>query len=128
MIRRKNKYGAIKTNGLSSKLEACLYELLKARQSAGEISDIRLQQPIVLQPGPRKVKVVWKVDFSFTLNSTGELTYCEAKGVETGTYKIKLKMYRAKADRKRLEIWKGNYRRGMCIPFLAEVIERGEAA
>lgn len=115
---KRNKYMAVRTNGLSSKLEAAVYNILLLRQKAGEIKDIKLQQTVVLQEGGREVRIAWKVDFSFVNKSTGGLEYVEAKGIETSDYKLKLKLWK-KNPPAPLEIWKGDYRR----PKLVEKIE-----
>ncbi len=115
----KNKFGNHKTGGLSSKLEYAVHHLLLKRQAAGEIKDIKLQQPIVLIDGPRSQKITWRVDFSFIRVADEELEYCEAKGFEVDVYKLKLKMFRSMPG-PALEIWGGDYRR----PRLIERIEK----
>lgn len=114
-----NKFNARKTNGFSSALEAAVYDILKLREKAGEITDIRCQHTVVLQDGPRETSIRWKVDFSFL--EGGELTFCEAKGVETETYKLKLKMFRKNPPGK-LYIYKGHFRN----PKVTEIINRIE--
>jgi hypothetical protein len=114
---RRNKYGARKTNGLSSKLEAAVYDILKWRVDAGEISELRCQHPVVLQGGKRDTRITWKIDFSFIEN--GERAFAEAKGFSTDVYKMKLKMFRANPQGT-LYIYKGNWRK----PMLAEVIRK----
>lgn len=117
--RRKNKYRAKRTaDGFPSKLEAAVWALLLAREKAGEIKNIQRQATVVLQDGPREVKITWRLDFSFERKSTGATEYVEAKGMETETYRLKLKLWR-KNPPAALEIWKGDYRR----PALAERIE-----
>ncbi len=118
-MRGRANYGAVKTRGMGSKFEAAVYDILKLRELAGEIKDIKCQQPVVLQPGPRTVKITWKVDFSFCLVSDGSLEYVEAKGFESDVYRMKLKMFRAQRPAP-LTIYKGTYRR----PFIAERIEK----
>lgn len=115
---KRNKYKAARTNGLSSKLESAVYDLLKLREKAGEIKDIKLQQTVVLQEGGKDVRIAWKVDFSFINKATEGLEYAEAKGIETGDYRIKLKLWK-KNPPAPLEIWKGDYRR----PKLVEKIK-----
>lgn len=118
----KNKFNAVKTSGgFSSKLEAAVYNLLKLREKSGEISEIKQQQTVVLQDGPRNTRITWRVDFSFYDLKTGQTTYAEAKGVETQEYKLKLKLWR-KLKPANLEIWKGNYTR----PILVELITTNE--
>lgn len=115
---RQTKFGNFKTGGLSSKLEYAVHHLLLKRQAAGEIKDIKLQQPIVLIDGPRTQKITWKVDFSFVRVSNNQLEYVEAKGFPTDVYKMKLKMFRSNSQAP-LEIWGGNYTK----PILIERIE-----
>lgn len=113
----KLKYGSHKTSGMASKLEKAVYDILLLRERNGEIKDIKMQVPIVLQGGKRITRITWRVDFSFTKVSDNVFWLCEAKGVETDVYKMKLKLFRFKKPHP-LEIWKGTYKR----PFLAEVI------
>ena len=119
MWRGKNKFKAVRTNGLSSKLEAAVYNYLLRREEMGEIEDIKLQQPVVLQAGGRDTRITWKVDFSFWHKTRKERIYAEAKGMETGEYRIKLKLWRA-APPFSLEIYKGNYKK----IYLAEKIDK----
>lgn len=114
-----NKFNACRTaRGFPSKLEAAVFYLLDVRQRAGEISDIKRQQVVVLQDGDRSTRITWRVDFSYVDAKTGETVFVEAKGMETGEYKLKLKMWRANPPAK-LEIWKGNYNK----PILVETID-----
>lgn len=113
-----NKYKAKASNGFPSKLEEAIHNILLGRQKLGEISEIKRQQSVILQDGPREVQIKWKVDFSYTDNATNETHYCESKGIETSEYKLKLKLWRKNPPAK-LEIWKGNYRK----PYLDEVID-----
>jgi hypothetical protein len=112
-----NKYNAKRTNGFSSKLEAQVYELLKLRELAGEIKEIRCQYPIVLQEGKKELRITWKVDFSFIDVKTGQTVFCESKGIEDGVFKLKLKLYKKNRTEK-LEIWRGSWKK----PFLSEII------
>ena len=118
MIKRRsrfNKYGAKRVDGFPSMLERSVYMILLARERAGEISDIKRQQAVVLQDGPKDQKISWKVDFSFIKNDVR--WYCESKGIETNDYILKLKIWR-KTKPAPLEIRKGSHTR----PFLAETI------
>lgn len=117
--RSRNKYNAKPTDGYPSKLEAAVGALLELRQKAGEISDIKRQQTVVLQDGPRSVKISWRVDFSYVDNQTREVWYCEAKGLRSREYLLKLKMWRANPPAN-LEIYEGSYKR----PTLVERIEK----
>ena len=114
---RRNKYNAVKTLGYDSKLEQAVHNILLLRERSGQIKDIKSQQTIVLQDGAQDVRITWRVDFSFINCVNEQLNYCEAKGLEDATYKLKLKLYR-KNPPAVLEIWKGTYTR----PYLHEVI------
>lgn len=116
-----NKYGAKRTAlGFPSKLEEAVYFKLLEREKLGEIKEIQRQSVVVLQPGPPKVRVQWKVDFRFERYRDGQwqICYAEAKGIETGEYRLKLKLWR-KAMPAPIEIWKGNHR----YPKMVELIE-----
>lgn len=115
------KYRSVRTNGFPSKLESALYDFLLLKEKAGEIKNIKLQQAVILQEGPPKVRISWKVDFSSERADTGETVYHEAKGIETSDYKLKLKLWR-KNPPARLEVYKGTYKR----LFLALVIDPTE--
>jgi hypothetical protein len=118
-----NKYGAIEskdgTRGFSSKLESAVHAKLFKRQLDGEISNIKCQQTVVLQGGPRETRITWRIDFSF--EKDGITHYCEAKGFPTREYKMKLKIWRYNPPAP-LEIWGGNYTN----PKLIEKIEMKE--
>lgn len=118
--RRRNKYNNQRTGEFDSGLEASVHALLLLRERNGEISDIKRQQSIVLQDGPRSERITWRVDFTFV--KKGILWLCEAKGFEDATYKLKLKLYRGAVRRGEitspLEIWKGSAAR----PCLVEEI------
>lgn len=114
MWRRKSKYRAKRTaDGFPSKLERAVYFKLKDREALGEISDIRRQHVVVLQEGDKETRINWKIDFSFLDNKSGKRCFCEAKGVEDLSYKLKLKLF-LKLKPGPIEIWKGSYLR----PFL----------
>lgn len=113
----RNKYRAKRSDGFPSKLEKAVYDMLFSWEKLGLISDLKRQQTVVLQEGPKDQRITWRVDFSF-LNEKGERVFLEAKGIETQDYKIKKKLWK-KNPPARLEIWKGNYKK----PKLVEVIE-----
>lgn len=116
---QRQKDGSVKmVGGFPSKLEASVYGILQARELAGEITNIKRQQVVILQDGPREVKIDWKLDFSYERVSDDVLCYVEAKGFETEDFKLKLKLWR-KNPPAPLEIYKGHYSR----PMLAESIE-----
>lgn len=115
------KYGRKKVNvrgqWYDSKLEAAVRGLLDLREKDGEIRDIKTQQTVILQDGPREERITLRVDFSYT-NRDDVTEYAEAKGFPTPEWKIKLKLWR-KLKPGRLEIWGGSYAK----PKLMEIIE-----
>ena len=115
---RRNKFKAVRTRGFGSKLEAAGYDLLKLREHAGEIKDIKCQQAVTLiEKNGHSIR--WKIDFSFVVAATGQLEYWEIKGIETADYKIKLKLYKMNPPAP-LTIVKGTHRK----LFIAERIEK----
>lgn len=113
-----NKYGNKRAGGFDSGLERAVHELLLERERNDEISEIKRQQTVVLQDGPRETRIAWRADFSFIKTKTGELWYCEAKGYhDEPVWKLKLKMIRYRQIK--TEIWGGLAKR----PMLMEVIE-----
>ena len=93
-----------------SKLEAAVYNFLLKREYLAEITDIKMQQTVVLQGGSRETRITWRLDFSFIRRIDGELVYVEAKGFQTDVYKLKLKlfMFNPPAD---LEVYGGSHTR-----------------
>lgn len=95
-----------------SKKESRRYAELKTLQKAGKISDLQLQTPFTLIPAqfetfPRFGKngkqlkdgkhcieksVVYKADFTYTDNETGDLIVEDTKGLKTKDYIIKRKL------------------------------------
>lgn len=110
---KKNKYGAIKTNGFSSKLESALHNILLNRQDKGELSNIKTQVNVHLT----RAKILYIADFSAELKD-GTTVYFESKGFKTQTWAIKKRLWE-KYGPGRLEIWEGSYQR----PYLKETIE-----
>ena len=110
---RRNKFGAQRTNGYSSKLEAAVRQILDLREKAGEISDIK-RGAVELTCGIR-----WNVDFNYLDVKTGKRVWVEAKGVETERYRICLKLWRGGFGPGVLEIWKGDWRR----PVLVDIVK-----
>lgn len=108
-----NKYGAVRCGGFDSKLEAYVHQILLFREKAKEITEIKCQQTVRIT----KADIHWACDFSFIMRKTGELVYCEAKGVEDARFRIIKKLYRfyGKAP---LELWVGDFR----SPWLSETI------
>lgn len=131
MFRGKNKYKAKPCRGFPSRLEASLYDLLSLREKAGEIRNIRRQHVVVLQDGPKDVRINWKIDFSAEVAPDWHLELFEAKGIQTADYKIKLKLYK-KNPPAPLEIYFGSYRKrdgeSCVVPKLVERVEKKRAA
>jgi hypothetical protein len=117
VYKKTNKLHAEKTaNGFPSKLEEAVYSTLLLRERAGEITDIRRQHALRFPCGP-----AWKIDFSFIDVATGERIYCEAKGAEMETYRIKKNMFAGcpvLESAGKLEVWKGEHKQ----PKLVETI------
>ena len=85
---KRSKYGAIPTVvddiRFDSKLEARLYESLKARKLAGEVSFFLRQVPIHLPGGTKLV-----VDFLVFFTDGRPPEFLDAKGKETQVFKVK---------------------------------------
>jgi len=116
---RRNKYGAKKIErkpGLwfASKLESAVYDILLLREKAGEISEIKCQDTVYLTDA----RIIYKPDFRFLNNETGNLEWSEAKGLELQAWRIKRKlwMYYGPGN---LLVYMGSWQR----PFLKETIE-----
>lgn len=110
--RKINKFNAIRTEGMGSKLEAAVYQILLLREKSGEISDITKQTRVHLGCG-----IYWRVDFSFCVNAAGCRVWAEAKGVKGERYRICLKLWRDHGPGP-LEIWEGHYSK----PYLKEIV------
>ena len=87
----------------ASKLEAALFDLLKLRERAGEISDIKCQDSVYLT----KARILFKPDFSYLEGDAR--VYAEAKGFETVVYAIKRRLW-AKYGPGPLHVYKGSYK------------------
>lgn len=115
--RSKNKYRAKKVEKagtwFDSKLESAVHDLLLLREKAGTISNIRVKHKIVFND----TDISWNIDFSFIDLASGDIIFCEAKGLETADYKIKKKLWQTHGHGV-LEVWKGTAAR----PVLAETI------
>ena len=96
-----------------SKLEAGVYLYYKKLQTFGAAKIVKLQPKLSLS----KAKIPFRPDFEIIDPKYGGNCYAEAKGVETDSYKLKLKLYRAYGDRPLL-IYKGT----MNSPTLVEVV------
>lgn len=89
----KEKYGREKVShagySFDSKLEAALFDQLKLRERAGEISEIQAQDTIYLTAA----RIMYKPDFKYLNNATGEHEWAESKGFETTDYRIKRRLW-----------------------------------
>ena len=112
MVRKFHKYKAQRANGFPSKLESVVNDLLVLMERAGEIRVLKRQQTVHLPAG-----INWRVDFSYIDPKTEELCYVEAKGVATGEYRLKLKLYKHFIENK-LTIYGGDYRK----PKIIEIV------
>jgi len=118
MWAKRNKYGSTRVKdgarSFGSKLERTVYDILKLREAAGEISEVKCQPHVTLDP------IGWKCipDFSFVWMDTGKLSYCEAKGVECDRWKA-TKLLWAHFGPAPMEIWVGDWKK----PFLKEIIK-----
>lgn len=125
--RIKAKYGNRSSKCLSrhnhrSALEAVICDHCEARKQSGEFVSIETEKPILVcgEPGHacgRHSRVIWIVDFKAT-NALGGITYIEAKGVKTDSFKVKLRLYQH-YWKDPLEIWSGSWQK----PYLAQRIE-----
>lgn len=109
---KRNKFGAVSTNGFPSKLEAAVYAIHEMRVLAGEIRDLKRYPSVALTK-----RIRWKVDMSYTICATGEPGFTEAKGAWTADANLKLNLWREQGPGK-LEIWQGDHR----SPRLTEVV------
>lgn len=109
---KRNKYGAKRQNGFSSKLEAAVFQILRQKEAAGEIKNIRCQHPIHLT----EAKIAYKSDFSYE-TSDGKTIWVEAKGFETDTWRLKKRLWKFYGPGP-LEIYKGTHKK----VYLDEVI------
>jgi uncharacterized protein DUF1064 len=84
--RRRNKYGAVRTNGYASKAEARYAAKLTALKASGAILDWLEQVAIKLPGGIRYV-----VDF-LVIGLDGTVRFVEVKGYPTAAYKLKMRL------------------------------------
>lgn len=113
-----NKYKAKRVQhdkySFASKLEASVYTMLKARENAGEIEILQVQDHIYLT----RAEILYMPDFK-CLNKTTQLPFwVEAKGMNTPSWNIKKKLWGVYGPGI-LEIYKGTHLR----PFLHETIK-----
>lgn len=81
-----------------SNKELSYYLLLKDRVKKGEISDLRRQYAIVIQPpftditGTKHRAITYKADFVYLDNKTLKTHLIDVKGFKTEVYKLKKKL------------------------------------
>ena len=109
-----NKYGAVLCQGYGSKLEAAVGNVLRLRERAKEIFNVRRQHSVRL--GSR----YWKCDFSYEDIKTKETIWVEAKGLVIREFLWIKEMWKLIGPGT-LEIWGGDYRR----PYTIEIVEKG---
>jgi len=94
----RNKYRAIRTevDGIkfASKREAERYSGLKHLLRAGEISNLRLQVPYVIEVNGQKI-CMYIADFVYFDNDTNQEVVEDAKGMSTPVFRLKKKLLRA---------------------------------
>lgn len=97
------KYGNKKTKidiyVFDSILEAKRYEQLALLQRAGEISNLKLQVPFLLQDSFRKNgKTYRKIEYiaDFVYEENGQVIVEDTKGIKTEVFKIKEKLFEYK--------------------------------
>ena len=108
LIKPKSKYNNNKptyydpdlkeTLTFDSNKELSYYLLLKDRVKKGEISDLRRQYAIVIQPpftditGTKHRAITYKADFVYLDNKTLKTHLIDVKGFKTEIYKLKKKL------------------------------------
>jgi hypothetical protein len=114
---RRGKYGAKRVThagySFASKLEAAVFDILKQRELAGEIRNTQCQAHVKLTDAA----IVYIPDFKFEIVATGAIQFCEAKGLPTPEWKLKLRLWRHYGPGP-LEIWMGSHTR----PRLTETV------
>lgn len=85
-FRTVNKFGAKRTNGYASKLEAAYAVELATRKQLGEIVDWLEQVPVKLPGNTRYI-----CDFMLIM-ADGSVRFVECKGMETPVWRLKLRL------------------------------------
>ena len=98
----RKKYGntetAVDGMAFASKLEARRYAELLLLERAGEISGLKVQEWICLQPpfisstGEKIRAISYVADFVYVERSTGQMVVEDTKGFQTAESKLKMKM------------------------------------
>jgi len=103
VFQRKTKYGSKQTRSSDGRsFQSCserdLYELIKARQLAGEVELIQTQAKVSVC-GPQghscdsKCKIEYWPDFKIREVASGEIIYEEMKGFATDVWRIKRRLW-----------------------------------
>ena len=92
-----NKKVEIDGHKFDSRHEAEIYLYLKQQEQDGNISQLKLQVPFILQDkfkinGRTVREIKYLADFTFT-NSEGQLEVWDAKGYKTDVYSLKKKLF-----------------------------------
>lgn len=90
--------------GFQSKLEAALFDKLKAREDLGELEIEQIQETVYLS----RARIKYIPDFRIKILASGEIERHEAKGLESERWPTIKKLWKAYGDSK-LYIWKGSY-------------------
>ena len=98
-MKYKNKKTQVDMYVFDSDLEARRYKQLALLEQVGEIKNLKLQVPFLLQESFRKNgktyrKIEYIVDFVYEKN--GQTIVEDTKGIKTDVFKIKLKLFEYK--------------------------------
>jgi len=112
-INNRAKYGnkKVQVDGINfdSELEAKRYRQLKLLQRAGEIKNLKLQVPFLLQEAFKKNgKIYKKIEYiaDFVYEEKGQVVVEDVKGMKTELFKIKQKLFEYKYPELSLRIVK----------------------
>lgn len=98
-MKYKNKKTQVDMYIFDSVLEAKRYKQLALLERAGEISNLRLQVPFLLQESFRKNnKTYRKIEYiaDFVYEQNGQTIVEDTKGIKTDVFKIKQKLFEYK--------------------------------
>jgi len=102
-VRRDEKHGLLT---FDSMLEAAVFDVLRLEETLGEIELTSFQKTIYLTDA----RIQYRPDFEYKDLKNGLLTYVEAKGFETPSWRIKRKLWISYGPGK-LIIYKGSHLR-----------------
>lgn len=117
MIRRRNKYNARKVTvgrrKFASRAESDLHTLLRLREAAGEIRELKCQDNVYLT----EARILYIADFRFIecerpgeIHSYGQpptYAWAEYKGMETDVWRLKRRLWLAGYGPGKLYVYKG---------------------